>query len=401
MQISLTLFRQTDVNDAFAERRVKMEKECVRVSDSEILAGDLDVLAERIAKPYHFDVPEYFVDQLTRDEPVFQRGSDKATIVWHLPVRGDAQIFGWHGAHRPLTPTYNVEIKDDVMAITTTAARDKIAKAKDGLDAVVGQLDQYFPEVKRLLLIFNPRFVSFAKDKLVERHKELIANQQANDALAALAVPVRKRTDEVAKTFVNPVRKAVPVPDVARAPADPVVELRAYDDILATITAMAHGIERSPETFEGMDEEDIRIVLLIGLNAVYEGKATGETFNGNGKTDILIRVADRNLFIAECLVWGGQKHFLDKLNDQLLNYAVWRDTKTALIVFNRSKSLSNVLQTIDKSLTEHDQCVRKISSSTEPFRYLYRKKDDPAQQFYLTCLAFNVPEKPSNTGSGQ
>lgn len=159
---------------------------------------------------------------------------------------------------------------------------------------------------------------------------------------------------------------------------------------------MAHGIERSPATFEGMDEEDIRIVLLIGLNAVYEGKATGETFNGSGRSDILIRVADRNIFIAECLVWDGEKHFLGKLNDQLLTYAVWRDTKTALIVFNRSKNLSSVLTTIDTSLTKHGQCVRKVGNLTpSSFRYIFRRKDDPGQHFHLTALAFNVPEKPA------
>ena len=84
------------------------------------------------------------------------------------------------------------------------------------------------------------------------------------------------------------------------------------------------GSMRSPETFEGMDEEDIRIVLLIGLNAVYEGQATGETFNGIGRSDILIRVADKNIFIAECLVWDGEVKFRKKLEDQLLKYAVAR-----------------------------------------------------------------------------
>src|SRR5258706_6870808 len=100
-----------------------------------------------------------------------------------------------------------------------------------------------------------------------------------------------------------------------------------------------------------MDEEDIRIILLVGLNAVYEGQATGETFNGIGKTDILIRVADTNAFIAECLVWDGEARFKKKLEDQLLQYIVWRDTKAALIVFNRSKNLTSVVKTIDNLLS--------------------------------------------------
>ena len=38
------------------------------------------------------------------------------------------------------------------------------------------------------------------------------------------------------------------------------------------------------------------------LNAQFEGKAAGEVFNGQGKTDILIREGGRNAFIAECKV---------------------------------------------------------------------------------------------------
>lgn len=194
-----------------------MEKDCTHVPDTEILNGDLEVVAERIAKPYHFDVPEIFSDQLSRDEPVFARGSDKATIVWYLPVRGDSQIFGWHHRQRPMIPTYNVTINNDVMEIRTTASRDRIADAKMELDAVVAQIGEYLPGVKKVLDIYTPRFKEFAKNKLLERYKELMANKDAADALSALAVPVRKRTDEIAKTFVNPVRKSVPIPDNPKA----------------------------------------------------------------------------------------------------------------------------------------------------------------------------------------
>jgi hypothetical protein len=39
---------------------------------------------------------------------------------------------------------------------------------------------------------------------------------------------------------------------------------------------------------------------LVQLNGQYEGQATGETFNFQGKTDILIRVDGQNIFVAEC-----------------------------------------------------------------------------------------------------
>lgn len=63
-----------------------------------------------------------------------------------------------------------------------------------------------------------------------------------------------------------------------------------------------------------------------------QGKATGETFNRAGKTDILLREGDRNVFIAECKFWKGPKAFGEAI-DQRLGYTMWRDSKTAILVF--------------------------------------------------------------------
>ena len=84
-----------------------------------------------------------------------------------------------------------------------------------------------------------------------------------------------------------------------------------------------YGIERSPRAFAGMKEEDLRLLLLVPLNGHFEGQATGETFNGEGKTDILIRERNKNIFIAECKFWHGAKSFTEAI-DQLQRYTTWR-----------------------------------------------------------------------------
>jgi hypothetical protein len=73
---------------------------------------------------------------------------------------------------------------------------------------------------------------------------------------------------------------------------------------------MVHVMERSPSAFHHMDEEALRTHFLVQLNGHYEGQATGETFNYEGKTDILVRSGDRNIFIAECKFWGGPKKLI-------------------------------------------------------------------------------------------
>ena len=62
-----------------------------------------------------------------------------------------------------------------------------------------------------------------------------------------------------------------------------------YEHILSVLSNMVTVMERSPDAFKSMKEEDLRWQFLVQLNGQCEGRATGETFNAGGKTDILIR----------------------------------------------------------------------------------------------------------------
>ena len=150
-------------------------------------------------------------------------------------------------------------------------------------------------------------------------------------------------------------------------------------------------MERSPKAFIGMGEEDLRTHFLVHLNGHYEGQATGETFNYEGKTDILIRVDDSNIFIAECKFWTGPSGLKEAL-DQLLGYTSWRDTKTALLVFNRDREMSTVLNRIPDVVREHAgyKADRTYPSETG-FRYVFGHRDDANRELILTVLVFDVP----------
>ena len=122
-------------------------------------------------------------------------------------------------------------------------------------------------------------------------------------------------------------------------------------------------------------------------------KATqrGETFNLSGKTDILIRVQDRNIFIAECKFWGGPKTLLEAI-DQILNYTNWRDTKTAILLFNRNKDFSRTLGAIPETVTSHPKCKRQREYESETgFRFTLGHRDDESRELLLTILAFDIP----------
>ena len=151
-------------------------------------------------------------------------------------------------------------------------------------------------------------------------------------------------------------------------------------------------MERSPRAFSNMGEEDLRTHFLVQLNGQYEGQATGETFNYEGKTDILIRVDGKNVFIAECKFWRGPKALKSTI-DQLLGYLSWRDTKAAILLFNRNKDFSVVLSQIPTVLETHPNFKRHIHHSRETeFRSVIYNNTDKNRELVVTILAFDIPE---------
>lgn len=181
----------------------------------------------------------------------------------------------------------------------------------------------------------------------------------------------------------------LPAVQSGKAEPEPELAYEEYEFILSTLCAMSQAIERSPSTFAELSEEEIRNFILILLNSHYEGRATGETFNAGGKTDILIRENDRNVFIAECKIWKGAKQFSEAI-DQLLRYLTWRDTKTAIVIFNRNKNSLAVINAVLETLEERND-VKKVEANTAygP-KAIVVKSSEPGKEILLTVVVLDI-----------
>ncbi|KKK50030.1 hypothetical protein LCGC14_3129100 [marine sediment metagenome] len=155
---------------------------------------------------------------------------------------------------------------------------------------------------------------------------------------------------------------------------------------------MSVAMERTPHTFSQMMEEEIRDLFLVYLNGHFKGEATGESFNVNGKTDILIRHNGKNIFIAECKFWRGEKVFIDTI-DQILGYVSWRDTKTAILLFNKNKNLTRVLNQIEPIMKNYPNYIstEKYVSETE-FKFYLHHNSDKKRRLTMTVMVFDVPK---------
>ncbi|MGW0651329.1 hypothetical protein ACWD4T_21365 [Streptomyces umbrinus] len=151
-------------------------------------------------------------------------------------------------------------------------------------------------------------------------------------------------------------------------------------------------LERNPTTVAKLGEEDIRNQILIGLNATFEGQAAGEVFNGNGKTDILVREGGRNIFIAECKIWSGPKAVTEALDEQLLRYLVWRDTKAAFLLFIKEGNPSEIIRKAADRIREHPQCKRLLSSEeNERHDFEFKATNDSSREIRLAFIPFVLP----------
>jgi hypothetical protein len=213
-------------------------------------------------------------------------------------------------------------------------------------------------------------------------------------AIAALEIPIKKR-DEPLKYTIPTRRKPTPVarPQVAIEKYAPEPELPTadYEFILGVLKSMALVMERDPASFAHLDEQAIRTHFLLQLNGHYEGNATGETFNAAGKTDILIRVQDRNVFIAECKFWDGAKSFSAAI-DQLLGYLTWRDSKCALVIFNRRQDSSAVLQKMHEVMEGRPEFLKTVRQPADgEARYVFVKSSDPGREIQICTMLFDIP----------
>ena len=322
-----------------------------------------------------------------RSQPFYVRGT---SITFAVPFEGDSDLFKYKPS------TYTTALPEAVIAGNElhlefkTLDHDAAAVRKD-YERSITEIGEYLGWIDDSIKQFNKRIIGLVRQRVSQRRDKLLRDLGMT---SALGFPIKRRKDVVQTYSVPMHRQVIPIkPPATTKPyvPEPVLEITEYDHILRIISNMVQVMERSPTAFIKMEEEDLRQHFLVQLNGQYEGQATGETFNYEGKTDILVRVEGRNIFIAECKFWRGAESFQATV-DQLLGYLSWRDTKAAIILFNRNKVLSDVLTKIPTLIEQHENFKRRLVFKSETqFRFILRQNSDPNRDLLLTVLVFDVP----------
>lgn len=397
------LFHKYDMHGLMETHRKKAEELVVNFAESVILSVPTDDLVSQVLHQYRLNVPTLHRDRASVDsKPAkidfhdrFNRSKgpikiDGFVVELSVPFTGDKDLFYVQPTTYDSMPP-RASITQGTIILTHSARELNGPQIKGGFDSTLDDVERYLGWLRGSAHPFNQNLEQRITKAIEHRKNSVLA---AQNTVASLGYNLKPRPN-APQTYVAPVqRKTIPTrPSNSSAPfkPEPALDEAQYKHILSVIENMTHVMERSPTAFANMGEEDIRQHFLVQLNGQFEGQATGETFNYQGKTDILIRVDGRNVFIAECKFWHGEKGYLETI-DQILGYLSWRDTKAALIVFNRNKDFSAVLASIKSATDKHPHKKRGLTEEGETrFRFIFGNPSDHNRQITLTVMAFDVP----------
>jgi hypothetical protein len=293
------------------------------------------------------------------------------TSVTEFP---NANYSGQHGIH--------VQVTTGTAAPPDEQFEMEISKIELGLKRLQQLVDDRKAEIQ-------PRVIEI----LSQRKVELEARNQLF-ARSKYGLKLRKDVPEAAKRPTIRL-KATPTSKPAKVgiESDPVLGGEIFDHLVGLIESMGAVFELNPsKAFKNMTEEDFRFVLLLALNSHYEGQASAEAFTLHGRSDIRIVWKGASVFVAECKIWHGERE-LHRAIDQLEGYKRWRDTKAALIVFNRGGQLSAILAKADLVVRSRPNfmSIEKSPTSTT-LRYRMRHVDDESKQYEFALIVLDVPK---------
>lgn len=397
------LFTPGDLAAILDQQRMRLVESVTAWKPDELLQlPDHDVV-QTLVDEYRVDCPALLRDRAelepvgragTRGEDFLGRATNReqTELVLVVPFDGDREVFRCRASTHSYNPP-RAHLGNSELRLVWQGDSDDALAVRSQFDGLLDKIEQHLVWSRADISPYNDELPDLVASLVSKRKSQLLEDRKLE---AGLGFPVRRR--EEASTYAVPVeRKAVTATrskataSTAFAP-EPVLSDAHYEEALAILRNARNALERTPSMTASLHEEQIRDLLLVMLNAQLEGRAGGELFNGAGKTDILIRAEDRNIFIAECKIWKGPKTVRDGL-DQLLSYLVWRDTKAALLLFIRTGDETAI---ITKSLAEfeaHPNCKRGGATGNgagERHDFVFHANGDTAREIHLAFLPFSL-----------
>lgn len=251
----------------------------------------------------------------------------------------------------------------DVIGLNFHKSEDELTKE---IITTKKEIYQWIEQLNIKITNYNASLKNDIVNWIQVRKEKLLAVKERQDSLLQrINIPLQKKEDETIRRIkLDPksiIQRVKPTPDLEEY----VIDRPKVLDVIYLLDNYGRQLERTPATFANSGEEDLRNIFLVGLNGVFEGKATGETFLNKGKTDIYLNIDKGNILVCECKIWNGKQHYSYTI-DQLLGYLTWRNNYGILVTFINNKSLTKALGETKNAIPKHStykKGIEKISDT--------------------------------------
>lgn len=320
----------------------------------------IDSSKEEVGEVKH----NFSIDDSLSAKRVFEETKDLSNIfhkveelVVYIPIVPNPQIEKlkqFKPSHIPISWSNkgSIIIKSEIKKGTLSKQADIVANE---VNSIKNQVYEWIDSLSILLQNLNQGLKQNIENLITQRRDQILADKERHMAIfQKINVSLKQRDNPALKRIQlnqNPlVQRIKPSPSFIE---DYVLDHEKVIDVVRILDNYGQQFEKTPKSFENSAENDLRNVLLVGLNGIFEGKATGETFMANGKTDIYLNIDKGQILVCECKLWGGGQVYRETI-DQILGYLTWRNNFGIILSFSRNKSFTKVLKESETVIRKHD-----------------------------------------------
>jgi len=276
------------------------------------------------------------------------------------------------------TKGYQFEFQEDRIM-------NEINKEKERINNWANSLNQNIAQQNGILESEIVKFIQERKDKIKSDKEKL------ESLIRKVNIPLRQKVT-IASQIVSIEEKPIVkrIKPSAASPEEYVLNRERVLDIIEIIDNQGDQFEKTPESYKMMAEENLRDILLVNLNTIFSGAATGETFSKKGKTDIYLNIKKGAILIMECKFWKGKDCYWKAIN-QLLKYLTWRNNFGIIITFSKIKEFSKILSDIENIIINHKSYMSNFGKIKEShFSSLHYLPQDKNKTVEIHHLFYNI-----------
>lgn len=338
------------------------------------------------------------------DEDVFQRDTNALVnyyvALYELPVikrdesrkisyeQGQGTVALFERAipvtiRYPIIPLERLEEVVDRQSSTYTLGPDRIELEDSDLTMVVEVTKGTSPDYLRNKIGFLEQTVQWKNNDVIQGNQRLRQEIQSyielrkknieydrnlvEGLVQKVNIPLERKTSDAILSVDLSVKKSIALMmPPKQAIQEPTLSKDSLNELLRVIKNAGKWFERAPKVYSKLNEEELRDIILSGLNMIFQGQASGETFSRTGKTDIFLVIPKGGILIAECKIWQGQKYYQEGI-DQLFSYLTWRENFGIMVTFSKNKEFTDVISAAKNTATGHPTykkgTLREIESS--------------------------------------